>query len=232
MIKTCKKCNVEKSLDEYHNKKMGKFGKDSYCILCAAQRSIEGRTKNYEKRRAKEKEYKENNREKIRESGKIYDQANKEKIAARKRLFRQENRERLSVQKKEYRSKPEVKARDGEYKRNKYKTNIQYKLSCRIRVRIGNFLKAKNNTKKVGSGVKDLGCSLLEFRLYIESKWESWMNWNNYGVWDSSKRTWQLDHIIPLCKFNLSNRDEFLKAAHYTNMQPLCTQANYTKNRF
>jgi hypothetical protein len=48
------------------------------------------------------------------------------------------------------------------------------------------------------------------------------MSWDNYGKW-------HLDHIIPLSSFDLTNREQFLKAAHYTNYQPLWAHENFMK---
>jgi hypothetical protein len=50
----------------------------------------------------------------------------------------------------------------------------------------------------------------------------SWQNWTTDG--------WHLDHKIPLAKFDLTNREQFLQAAHYTNYQPLWAQANLAKH--
>jgi len=32
---------------------------------------------------------------------------------------------------------------------------------------------------------------------------------------------WHIDHIIPLENFDLTDREQFLKACHYTNTRPL-----------
>ncbi len=99
------------------------------------------------------------------------------------------------------------------------KVDINYKLKIRLRNRIRMALKRGS---KSGSAVSDLGCSIQFFKNYIESKFKTGMNWNNYGKW-------QLDHIIPLSSFDLSNRSEFLKAVHYSNFQPLWAYENNKK---
>jgi hypothetical protein len=56
------------------------------------------------------------------------------------------------------------------------------------------------------------------------------MNWENHGPYDKNRTTWHLDHILPLFDFNLSNRDELLKACHYSNIQPLRAEDNVFKS--
>lgn len=91
-----------------------------------------------------------------------------------------------------------------------------------IRSRLSNAL---NGQFKSGSSIDDLGCTVDEFIIYIESKFLAGMNWDNHG-----RRGWHLDHIIPISSFDLSNREEFLKAVHYTNIQPLWAIDNLRKS--
>jgi hypothetical protein len=77
---------------------------------------------------------------------------------------------------------------------------------------------------KSGSAVKDLGCSIEECKKYIESQFKESMTWENWGVYG-----WHLDHKIPLDSFDLTDREQFLKACHYTNLQPLWAKENLSK---
>lgn len=142
---------------------------------------------------------------------KEYDNRYKEKypgrIKLRKKLYFQENKSRIN-----------------EKILNKLKTNIYFKLGHNLRSR---FRRALNGGYKTGSAVRDLGCSIEEFKKYIESKFKDGMTWENYGF-----NGWHLDHIIPLYNFDLTNREQLLKAVNYTNFQPLWSYDNFKKNKY
>ena len=109
------------------------------------------------------------------------------------------------------------------YKKRTIKRNndIQYKISCNLRSRLG---KAITNNHKTGSAVKELGCSIGAFKRYIESQFTEGMTWSNWN-----RTGWHIDHIIPLSKFNLTSPEELKKACHYTNLQPLWAKDNLRK---
>lgn len=154
---------------------------------------------------------------KIRKNKKIYALKNRKQIQKRMKIYH-----------KEYyaNNKVSVKKRTYKYHRNKYKTDINFRLAFILRVSLNRAVKGK---QKLGiSGLKNLGCSIEDFKLYIESKFKTGMSWDNYG-----RNGWHLDHIKPISKFNLKIKTEIKKACNYKNFQPLWREENQSKgNRY
>ena len=119
------------------------------------------------------------------------------------------------------RNKKQILLLQKEYK-NKKRKDVNFKLIANLRNRLSSVFR-KN--LKFGSAVKDLGCSTEFLKAYIEFKFQSGMSWNNYGI-----SGWHIDHIIPLSKFDLTDREQFLQAVHYTNLQPLWAKDNIRKS--
>lgn len=217
----------------------------------------EYRSKNYEEIKAKKRNYSLKNKDKIKEYGKRYRAANsdiikkkksdyyyknKKIITSKNAVWREGNRDTIKKlyqqryailsdiycgKAREYRTKHP--ARMARWKREwaqKNKNNPQYRLTRRLRDRLKHALK---NDAKLGSAVGDLGCSVKDLKYYIEAKFYmrdngeemTWGNWSAKG--------WHLDHIAPLSSFDLSDREQLLKACHYTNLQPLWAEDNYAK---
>jgi hypothetical protein len=125
-----------------------------------------------------------------------------------------------------------------EQKKEKYKkenerlkTDIQFKLSRSLRRRLRDAIKRnslykKHQNPKAGSFVGDLGCTVAELKIHIESKFQEGMSWGNWG---HRGKVWHIDHIIPLVSVDLTDREQFLKVSHYTNLQPLWAHENQVK---
>lgn len=111
--------------------------------------------------------------------------------------------------------------RINKYTKKKWSSDINFKLSLMLRNRVNISLKKR---AKSGSAVKDLGCSIEQLRFYLEGKFQDGMTWNNW-----SRGGWHIDHIIPLAMFDLTNREQFKSACHYTNLQPMWATENYRK---
>lgn len=149
--------------------------------------------------------------------------ANKEKIILQNSIYAKKNAKKVKVYLKKYHIDNRIKVNNIKniYHYKKIIIDINYNLSCHLRDRLR---KAIKTNQKSGSAVKDLGCTIQEFKQYLELKFLSNMNWTNWGL-----KGWHIDHIKPLSKFDLSDRKEFLKACHYTNLQPLWAEDNFIK---
>jgi len=70
-----------------------------------------------------------------------------------------------------------------------------------------------------------LGCSFKEFKIYLESKFESWMSWENYGLYNGRPNYgWDIDHLIP--SHTAKDEKDIFLLNHFTNLQPLCSYKN------
>jgi hypothetical protein len=74
--------------------------------------------------------------------------------------------------------------------------------------------------------------SVTELRQYFEynhfqEEGKEWMRWDNWGGkrFDAI-RSWELDHIMPISSFDLSDEEEVKKCFHWSNLQPLSWQDN------
>ncbi len=107
---------------------------------------------------------------------------------------------------------------------NRYKLNLQFKLSRILRGRVRDAIHAAKVKKSFQRAVPLLGCTLAELAAHIEKQFQSWMSWENYGY-----KTWHIDHIKPLARFDLTDPEQVKQAFHYTNLRPLHWRENISK---
>lgn len=141
------------------------------------------------------------NRQKFVEYGKIYYQKNKEKVKARNTKRR-----------------PEIRA----YVRHLKATNPQFRIGKACRQLVSQALK-RAKVKKRETAFYLIGCSPTFFKQHIESQFNRMMNWSNYAKY------WEIDHILPVTAFNLEDKEQRLKAFHYSNCRPLEVACNRAK---
>ena len=202
--KICRCCLAAKPIDNFYNK-------STACKDCHRKRSNDNYWANRDKRLAARKE------KRIREGSekKIYTEEEKTKRSEWYRQWKDRNSEHRSSYIKKW------KEEHKDYQKDKCREDINFKLSRNIRSRFGRLLEQIDVGR---SRIKDLGCSIEELKVYLESKFQDGMTWENYGLYG-----WHIDHIIPLSSVDLTNPEQLRKACHYTNLQPLWAKDNLSK---
>lgn len=99
------------------------------------------------------------------------------------------------------------------YQNKRKKIHIPSKIRENIKSRLRRAIKGQ----KSKSIVLYLGCTIGDYILHIESKWQQGMSWNNYGEW-------HIDHIIPL-----STNYNDVSLHHFSNTQPLWKEDHVRK---
>lgn len=156
------------------------------------------------KKRERMRKYYLSKKDYFRAKHKAWNRANKEKIKEWQKL----NREKINHSVRELKKKnPQVKIREN------------------LRKRTRNVIKGQKS-KKMTDTLALLGCSLDFLKIYLESKFQEGMSWENYGYYG-----WHIDHVRPCCCFDLTKEADQRECFHYTNLQPLWAKDNLSKAR-
>ena len=137
--------------------------------------------------------------------------------------YEKENIDKIKIKnKKNYNSRnvEEYRKEKREYVKYRRKSDTIYALKSIISSRLRTNLKRKSKRS-----IEILGCAFEELKLHLESKFESWMTWENRGIYNGEfNYGWDIDHIIPLS--SAKTEEEIIKLSHFTNLQPLCSKIN------
>ncbi len=142
---------------------------------------------------------------------------NNEDFKKQRRQYLEDNKEHIAKINNPYRkrwakaNRPHINI----YRQYKRDNDPQHKLSENIRSRIHAAVK-NNDSKKADKSMNLLGCTIKEYREYLEAKFKPGMAWDNHGLYG-----WHIDHIKPLCSFDLTIPEEQYKAFNFKNTQPL-----------
>lgn len=200
MEKCCSKCKEIKPLQEFKRDKYRSDGLYPSCKTCC---------------KIKDHRHYKCNRDAVRDSQK--DRHTRTYIKRNRKLKTKEQKQ-LAKQSCIAR----FKLNNPGYQKDRYLSNMSYKISVCLRARLNSAIR---NNQKSGSAIKDLGCTTEELKVYLESRFLPGMSWENYG-----HKTWHIDHIVPLSRFDLSDPVQLKQACHFTNLQPLWAKDNLSKS--
>ena len=196
-MRKCNNCKINKPLEEFALDKSRPLGYAYRCKECVV---IIYKEKYYDKslitRRGKYNEYYQKRRNNFTEE-------EKQQYREYQQNWEKENRDKVN-----------------QYHKKTRENNPNLKLANNIRTRMYQVLKGINKHEPT---LKLLGCSIKDYNLYLENKFDENMNWDNYGTY------WEIDHIKELYKFNLNNKIEQMESFNFLNTQPLIISLNRKK---
>lgn len=239
-LQICSCCGEKKNIDAFSKNRYRKSGYRCTCKSCDKIKKAEHYKKNKEKSKEttyrwreanrqyyldymkyqhgdnpdfvpKERQVKFTQEEILANTKKKQDKNNFDHKEDRK-IWRAENKETLAAK-----QRARVNARR--------KNDPCFRIQCNLRDRVKKLTKDQNS-KRLAEYDELFGCSIEQYRLWIETHWLPGMNWENWGIGDDK---WNLDHHYPLSAFDLTQKDQQLIAMHHTNTYPMWAKDNLLK---
>lgn len=211
----CKRCN---------NHFIKRYNAEKYCNECKLLAAYENKTKS-------NMSYKKEHKSEIDNKNKEYREINRQKIRDRDLIYYHENREKRIADGKRNPNR-KINRRNSQTSRRK---DPVFRIRQNISLSINKAIKRNGGTKN-GSILKYLPYTIQELKQHLEKQFESWMNWNNWGVynqdtWDDNNQstwTWNIDHIIPKSTFNYISmcEESFFKCWSLDNLRPYSAKQN------
>ena len=182
----------EYPFDMFHVKRASADGYNNVCKPCKKTKNELFYSNNRESKLVYQKEHREKNKEVVDAYKKAY---NKTYLPE---YYKKNKEKRLAYNYK--------------YTKERRKTDKNFRLASLLRTRFHHALK---NGFKMKSVIELVGCTIEEFKLYVESLFYPEMTWENHGD------IWEIDHILPCASFDLTLLEEQKKCFHFSNHQPL-----------
>lgn len=194
------------------------------CSEDRIKQATEWNRANKDRRKEITRRYREKNKAKVKQATKNWLENNRDRELEKARIKIREKRKNQEYKdtEKEYNKtyRQNNKEHINEYWRSKYRNDNSFRLVILMRARLNKYLKGRS--KRVN---EILGCSPKLASLILEAQCLAYsnMSWVNHGEW-------HIDHIRPLCSFDLTNEHDLLECCHIKNLQPLWAHDNQTKS--
>lgn len=108
-------------------------------------------------------------------------------------------------------------------RREKWQNDIEFKLvevtRNRMRVMVVKGYKSAHAMELVD-------CTPKELKEWLEAQFDERMTWENFG---KGKDKWNIDHILPCAKFDLTKENHQKVCFNYRNLRPLWEKENTQK---
>ena len=106
---------------------------------------------------------------------------------------------------------------EKEHTLTKQNKSLNYRIKKTLAWRLRHILVKTNITTTMDY----IGCNIQYVREWLEYNFTNEMNWDNYDTF------WSIDHVIPVCKFDLTIEDEKFKCCNWSNLIPVQTNNSF-----
>jgi hypothetical protein len=227
--KTCTNCGERKSITDFY-----RGGKCKECL------KIEQQERN---KINKEKSLNNSNNPDMSKETKVCSKCNEEKSwnefrinrrtckDCEKKYGRNYNKEHQDIRKKwqeenkEHFSELKAKRYQNNKEKIRDKYNTQYSEDKCFRIRKLLQRKISTNISKIKSTKKYVGTKYENVARWLEFNFTDEMTWENYGTF------WDIDHVIPVSKWDLKNEEEIELCFNWKNLSPLQCEINRNTKR-
>ncbi len=226
MIKTCCRCRNDKAVAEFGRDKGKSDGLNARCKSCnrevaaawskanAEKKRVTGklyRDQNIDKKRADNRKYAKDNAERAREKTRLWVLANPERHQANRQRWYDNNQDRVQELRQKWKEahEEEVKAYMNAYAKTRYRDDLNYRTKAIVSSRLRNCMHKEKDTT-----VMYLGCSIEQFRAWIESQFSSLMSWENMGQF------WTFDHVRPCASYDFWDEMQRHMCFNWSNVRP------------
>lgn len=202
----CYKCHMEKKLSEFYPDRKSKRGYRSICKTCAAEDKKKWHQDNREKSLARMKNFYSAHREDRKAAATIWRRKNKEQVNKLQKI----NRERFR------------------YKYGKARNTVRYQNDPNFRLKTllrNRFKRFVNGDRKDTRLQNLLGISVVVLLQYLNLD-----ALYKYGIpYTGNENKFHIDHITPLCIFDLRKEEDCGIAFSWENLQILTKEENLKK---
>lgn len=166
-----------------------------------------------QQKREYNRKYYEANKARILAKNAEYRDMHKEEIEAQRKLYRERTRDHIARKNREYLPIKKLKIKERRL------VDENFRISEVIRSKVHKLLRGLPTSYQAL-----LGLEMDKFKDWITFQFESDMTWNNFGS------VWQIDHVLPMSRFDLSAPDQRSICYGWTNLQPLRVYENRLKS--